>query len=60
MTFFKTLWNDQSGAAAAEYALILAIVGTGIAVAAFSLGNAVKNSINTAANCVKNAQSGTC
>jgi hypothetical protein len=30
MTFFKTLWCDQSGASAAEYALILAIVGTGI------------------------------
>ena len=31
MTFFKNLWNDESGASAAEYALILAIVGTGIA-----------------------------
>src|SRR3546814_5968656 len=26
-TFLKNLWNDESGAAAAEYALILAIVG---------------------------------
>ena len=25
--FVKKFWNDQSGAAAAEYALILAIVG---------------------------------
>ncbi|PJG46975.1 Flp family type IVb pilin [Sphingobium sp. LB126] len=60
MAFFKSLWTDQSGAAAAEYALILAIVGTGIAVAAYALGGEIKNSINTAANCVKNAQSGTC
>ena len=29
---------DDSGASAAEYALILAIVGTGIAGAAFALG----------------------
>lgn len=59
MTFFKTLWSDQSGASAAEYALILAIVGTGIAVAAFGLGGAIGNSMNKASNCIKNAN-GSC
>ena len=44
MTFFKNLWNDQSGASAAEYALILAIVGTGIATAAYALGGAISTS----------------
>jgi pilus assembly protein Flp/PilA len=52
MTFFKTLWADQSGASAAEYALILAIVGTGIAMAAWGLGGAIGNSMNKAKNCI--------
>jgi Flp pilus assembly protein, pilin Flp len=53
MSFMKSLWADQSGASAAEYALILAIVGTGIALAAWNLGGAIKNSMNTATNCIK-------
>lgn len=52
MTIFRALWNDQSGASAAEYALILAIVGTGIAVAAWGLGGAIGNSMNKAKNCI--------
>lgn len=51
----KNLLTDNSGASAAEYALILAIVGTGIAAAAWGLGNAIKTSINTAAACVSNS-----
>ncbi|ANI78850.1 MULTISPECIES: Flp family type IVb pilin [Sphingobium] len=58
MTFFKTLWRDQSGASAAEYALILAIVGTGIALAAWNLGTAIKNSMGSATNCIKNVGTG--
>ena len=52
MSFIKTLWHDQSGASAAEYALILAIVGTGIALAAWGLGGAIGNSMNKATNCI--------
>lgn len=48
--FLKTFVRDESGASAAEYALILAIVGTGIAAAALGLGNAVKGAINNATN----------
>ncbi|UZW55437.1 Flp family type IVb pilin [Sphingobium sp. JS3065] len=55
MTFFKNLWNDQSGASAAEYALILAIVGTGIAVAAWNLGDAVGTAMNNAKDCIASA-----
>ena len=40
--------HDESGAAAAEYALILAIVGAGIALAAGNLGKAISSAINTA------------
>ena len=40
---------DESGASAAEYALILAIVGSAIAVAAVTLGNSIGNALNRAA-----------
>ena len=48
----KSLWTDDSGASAAEYALILAIVGSAIALAAIGLGNAISNKMKSAANCV--------
>ena len=46
--FIKSFIRDESGAAAAEYALILAIVGAGIAIAATNLGKAISSAINTA------------
>ena len=52
--------RDDSGAAAAEYALILAIVGAAIAVAALGLGSAVANSMNRASNCIKTPSTATC
>ena len=62
MTKFINMIKDDSGAAAAEYALILAIVGAAIAVAALSLGSAVSNSMNRATTCINtaNAVSPTC
>lgn len=51
----KTLINlmrDDSGASAAEYALILAIIGGAIAIAAIALGNAVAGAMTRASNCV--------
>jgi pilus assembly protein Flp/PilA len=53
VNFVKSFAMDDSGASAAEYALILAIVGTGIALAAIGLGGAIKGAISTAATCVK-------
>ena len=50
-TFIRML-KDESGASAAEYALILAIVGGAIAIAALALGNAVKGSLDRATNCI--------
>jgi len=52
MTMIKNLLLDDSGASAAEYALILAIVGTGIAVAAYTLGSSISNAMNKASNCI--------
>ena len=48
--FIKNFVRDESGASAAEYALILAIVGTGIALAAVNLGTAVSGAIQGAAD----------
>lgn len=53
--FVAELWRDQDGASAAEYALILAIVTTGIAGAAVALGNAIDNAMTDATACISNA-----
>ena len=42
--------KDESGAAAAEYALILAIVTAGIVLAVTFLGGTIANSMNNAAS----------
>jgi pilus assembly protein Flp/PilA len=50
--FLQIFVRDETGAAAAEYALILAIVGAGIAVAAAALGTAVSGAMNNAATAI--------
>lgn len=45
---FINMLRDESGASAAEYALILAIVGTGIAAAALFLGGEITRAMNGA------------
>lgn len=52
-TLLKKLWNDDSGASAAEYALILAIVGTAIATASIFLGGTISNAMNDASTCIR-------
>jgi pilus assembly protein Flp/PilA len=44
--------KDESGASAAEYALILAIVGVGIVLAATALRNSISGAMNTAASTI--------
>jgi len=56
MTFIKML-KDESGASAAEYALILAIVGTAIAVAAVLLGKSISGAMDNARNCIESPPS---
>ena len=48
-TFLKTFLRDESGASAAEYALILAVVGVLIGGAALGLGQQVQEAIETSA-----------
>jgi pilus assembly protein Flp/PilA len=49
-TFLKTFLKDESGASAAEYALIIAVVGVGIGAAALVLGANVEQAVGNAAN----------
>lgn len=57
--FATSFLRDDSGASAAEYALILAIVGTGIAAAAFALGGAISGAMGDATTCIGEAADGT-
>nr|ALS91201.1 Flp/Fap pilin component [uncultured bacterium] len=50
-TFIRML-KDESGASAAEYALILAIVGAGIAAATLTLANSITKALTSAATCI--------
>ena len=59
MTNFIKMIRDDRGAAAAEYALILAIVGAAIAVAAVLLGGAIANAMNNATDCIENPPTAT-
>lgn len=60
MSTFINMIRDESGASAAEYALILAIVGSALALAAIGLGNTISGSMNTQAARITNCQDGSC
>ncbi len=50
--FLAHFWGDEGGAAAAEYALLLAIIAAGLAVAAGTLGSAISDALDNAATCI--------
>jgi pilus assembly protein Flp/PilA len=52
MSKLVSFLKDESGASAAEYALILAIVGVGIVVAAQTLRNSIATAMNSAASTI--------
>ncbi|MBX7541286.1 Flp family type IVb pilin [Qipengyuania sphaerica] len=52
---FKAFLRDESGASAAEYALILALVGAGIALAAGFLGTEVQTALSGAGGEIETA-----
>ncbi|MBA4010515.1 MAG: Flp family type IVb pilin [Phenylobacterium sp.] len=54
MSKFFAFLKDESGASAAEYVLILAIVGTGIAGAALGLGSAITTALGNATTQITN------
>lgn len=59
MKTFISLLKDESGASAAEYALILAIIGGAIALAAVTLGKTISNGMNKASSCISAGSSAT-
>lgn len=60
MSKLVSFLKDDSGASAAEYALILAIVGLGIVVAAQNLGTAIGGAMNKASNCINTPTTNNC
>ena len=50
--FLARFWGDEDGAAAAEYALLLAIIAAGLAVAAGTLGSAISSAMDNASECI--------
>ncbi len=59
VSFLNGFWEDQSGAAAAEYVIILAIIGSALAVAIVLLSGAISKAINDTATCI-NSDGSTC
>jgi len=55
MSKFVSFLKDESGASAAEYALILAIVGIGIVVAAQGLRTQISGAMDRAASKINSA-----
>lgn len=60
MKNFINMLRDDSGASAAEYALILAIIGAGIAVASYALGGAISSAMDNASSCINSAPGAGC
>ena len=52
MSKFNAFLSDESGASAAEYVLILAIIGSAIAASALAFGNAIATALNSASTAV--------
>lgn len=50
--FVKSFVMDESGASAAEYALILAVVGAAIAIGAATLSSAIGTAMSDTAKCI--------
>ena len=50
--FLARLWSDESGISSVEYALLLAFIAAGVAIAADLLGDAVSLEITDAATCI--------
>lgn len=49
------LVGSETGATAAEYALLVSLIAIVIVVGAFALGNAVDDRLNETATCINNA-----
>jgi pilus assembly protein Flp/PilA len=52
--------RGEEGASAAEYALILAIIGATIAASMLFLGTSISGAVNNAANCISTGKATNC
>jgi pilus assembly protein Flp/PilA len=50
----KRLLDDRTGATAAEYALLLGIIGAAVGLAAIALGNSIGSSVNRSSGEIRN------
>jgi pilus assembly protein Flp/PilA len=53
--FLARFWREEDAAAAAEYALLLAIIAAGLAVSAGVLGTAISNAMNNTSECINDS-----
>jgi pilus assembly protein Flp/PilA len=60
MKTFINMLRDKRGASAAEYALILAIIGAVIAIAALTLSTAIGTAMNETASCITTPTASNC
>ena len=58
--FVKKFAANESGASAAEYALILVIIGIAIVAGALLLGQAIGDAMSSTANCINTGTSTAC
>lgn len=58
--FVTSFLRDDSGASAAEYALILAVVGSVIVVGALALSNAIGGAMTSAGTCITTPTTANC
>ena len=60
MKLINEVLRAEGGATAAEYALILAIVGSALAVAALLLGDTITNSMDRQSSTIETCGDGSC
>jgi pilus assembly protein Flp/PilA len=64
MELIKRFWEQEEGADAAEYALVIGLVAIAIVAGAFALGGNLSNAFKNVSNCVAtqtgNSPTGTC
>lgn len=58
--FLKTFAKDKSGASAAEYALILVVVGLAIVAGGIALADSIGGAMSDAASCIDNGTTASC
>lgn len=58
--FLKSFIRDESGASAAEYALILVVVGIAIVGGGITLATSIGSAMSDAATCIDNGTSASC